>query len=54
MSNGIPHSSMDCLAFRESLAHILTEQNKDKKVFVVGFSLGGNILANLLPDFAGV
>jgi predicted alpha/beta-fold hydrolase len=51
MSNGIPLTSTDNLAFRESMAYLLSQESR--KVYVIGFSLGGNILANILPDFEG-
>jgi predicted alpha/beta-fold hydrolase len=49
LSDGKPFDSNDLLAFKEPVVELL-KRNQGKKVYIVGYSLGGNVVVNLLAD----
>jgi len=50
MTTGIPFCSMDYQSFAEPLQKIVSDCKDKRQIFIVGSSLGGNALANILAE----
>jgi predicted alpha/beta-fold hydrolase len=50
LNTPIPFSTSEFVSFRESLDYLL-QKHKNRKIVMVGSSLGGNVIANILPEY---
>lgn len=49
LTTGVPFTSLEYESFKQPLMHIM-RTNPGRQIFIAGYSLGGNFVANLVSD----